>query len=101
VEEPEGQDHFEDIGVEERMILKWSFENYQGRAWTGLIWLSRDKCWPIVNLIMNIWFREEWGISGRDEKLLASQERQCSLELVGYKIFMGYFSEGGRLKDER
>jgi hypothetical protein len=49
---------------------------------------------------MNIWFREEWGISGLDEKLLVSQERQCSLELVGYKIFVGYFSEGGRLKDE-
>jgi hypothetical protein len=49
---------------------------------------------------MNIWFCEEWGISGLDEKLLASQERQCSLELVDYKIFMGYFSEGGSLKDE-
>jgi len=49
---------------------------------------------------MNIWFREEWGSSGRDEKLLVSQERQCSMELVGYKIFVGYFSEGGLLKDE-
>jgi hypothetical protein len=50
---------------------------------------------------MNIWFCEEWGIYGLDEKLLVSQERQCSLELVGYKIFVGYFSEGGRMKDER
>jgi len=32
VEESEGQDHFEDIGVEGRIILKWSFQKYQGRA---------------------------------------------------------------------
>jgi hypothetical protein len=37
VEEPEVQDHFEDIHVEGMIILKWSFKKYQGRAWTRLL----------------------------------------------------------------
>jgi hypothetical protein len=62
VEEPDGQDDFEDTDAEGRIILKWSFKKYEGRAWTGLIWLNRDK-WPGVNSIMNLGFRAGWGIS--------------------------------------
>ena len=33
------RDHFEDISIEERIILKWIFEMWDVAVWTGLIWL--------------------------------------------------------------
>jgi hypothetical protein len=32
-------DHLGDLGVDERILLKWIFERWGGEAWTGLIWL--------------------------------------------------------------
>jgi hypothetical protein len=60
VKESEGQDQSED--VEGRIILQWSFKKYDGRVWTGLIWLNRDKWRPSVNSIMNLGFHEGRGI---------------------------------------
>jgi hypothetical protein len=34
-----GENHLEDPRVDGRTILKWIFKKWDGRAWTGLIWL--------------------------------------------------------------
>jgi hypothetical protein len=33
------RDHWEDLGVDEKIILKCFFNKWDGEAWTGLIWL--------------------------------------------------------------
>jgi hypothetical protein len=31
------RDHFEDLSVEGRIILKWILKKWDGEAWTGLL----------------------------------------------------------------
>jgi hypothetical protein len=48
------QDHLEDPGVDERIILKWTFERGGG----GIDWIDltedRDRWQALVNVIMNL-----------------------------------------------
>jgi hypothetical protein len=50
---------------------------------------DRDKCWALVNAVMNIQFHKTRGISWLAEDLLGSQEGLCSMEIVK-KIMMGW-----------
>jgi hypothetical protein len=36
---PVWRDHWEDIGVNSKMILEWILVKYGGIVWTGCIWL--------------------------------------------------------------
>jgi hypothetical protein len=35
-----GGDHFEALGTDESIILKWILEKQDGKVWNGFIWLK-------------------------------------------------------------
>jgi hypothetical protein len=38
LENAKGRHHLEDIGLNERIILKWTLEEHDGKLWTEFIW---------------------------------------------------------------
>jgi hypothetical protein len=38
------RDHWGDSGVDEKIILRWIFEKWGVRVWTGLGWLRIHMC---------------------------------------------------------
>jgi hypothetical protein len=54
VGKPKEINHLEDLDVDGR-ILKYISKRYDGRAWTGLIWLRiKTNGRPVLNKVMNI-----------------------------------------------
>jgi len=41
------RNHFEDLGVDGKIILKWILKKWHGEAWTGLLWLGY-RWWALV-----------------------------------------------------
>jgi hypothetical protein len=39
VRKPDGKDHFEEVGVDWRIILKWIFRKGIEEPWSGMSWL--------------------------------------------------------------
>jgi hypothetical protein len=49
------RDHFEDIGIDCRIILKWIFRRWHGETLTGLIWLRIGTGRPmLVNAVLSL-----------------------------------------------
>jgi hypothetical protein len=47
------RDHLEGPGLDERIILRWSFRSGM-EQWTGLIWLMIGTGGGLVNAVMNL-----------------------------------------------
>jgi hypothetical protein len=41
---PESKRHFENLGVEKRIILKWFLEKWDGVVWSRFIWHRIGSC---------------------------------------------------------
>jgi len=38
-----GRNHLEVLGIIGMRVIKWIFEKWDGKSWTGLIWLRTGK----------------------------------------------------------
>jgi hypothetical protein len=75
-----------DLGKYEITLFIWIIKKWDGKVWTGFIWLMTETS----GTLLWTWdwtsrFHKMLGISWLGEKLLASQEGFCSLELVSLK----------------
>jgi len=57
------RDHLEDPGIDGRVILRCIFSKWYGSVDCIDLAQKRDR-WPVfVNVVMNIWVPQIWGIS--------------------------------------
>jgi hypothetical protein len=51
----EGKNHYGDLRVDRRIILRWIFRKWDVGVWTGLSWLRIHWWRALVNAVMNVW----------------------------------------------
>jgi hypothetical protein len=42
------------LDVDGRIIRKWIFKNWGLEAWTGLVWLNKDRWQLLVDVVMEV-----------------------------------------------
>jgi hypothetical protein len=83
-------EHFKDIRVNGRIILKWIFEKWD-MGWTGSIWLRTGTGGGLLCMRQRTFgFHRMQGISWVAQELLASQEGLCPMELVSMMLVAVY-----------
>jgi hypothetical protein len=54
LESLKGRDHSENLGVDERIILKWILRKLCGSVWIGFVWLRIGTGDELMNSVMNL-----------------------------------------------
>ena len=86
------EDNLEEVSVDWKIILKWVLKKFVGSMnWIDLA-QDRDRWWALLNAVMNLLFRQMWRISWTAEKLLASQEGICSIDLFSDLAYLKCYS---------
>ena len=85
--DPRERDHLENIGVDEKIILKWIVKKCNEGEVNGFVQLNIGTgCGLLWMRWWNIGFHKMRWISWRAEDVLGSQERVCTMEIGSWFV---------------
>jgi hypothetical protein len=47
--------HFQDTGLDGRVVITWMLKKWDGGSWTGLIWLRKGTGSALLNAVMYVY----------------------------------------------